>query len=99
MESKKPVKRLRKKSVVQQVNSEALSDSEVEEIVCSLWENIDALPGHIQSLLISSQEPGTAGTMSYVMVAGWALGKIDYVFADPFKGTKSGWISKMVEVN
>jgi hypothetical protein len=99
MEPKKPVRRSRKKNTVQLASSGSLSDSEVEEIVSFLWENIDALPGHVQSLLMSSQEPGAAGVMSYVLAAGWALGKFDYVLADPFKGTKSGWISKTVEVN
>jgi hypothetical protein len=99
MEPKKPVRRPRKKNTMKLATSGSLSDSEVEEIVCSLWENIDALPGHVQTLLMSSQEPGTAGAMSYVMAAGWALGKFDYVLADPFKGTKSGWVSKTVEIN
>lgn len=99
METKKPIRKSRKKNTVQLASSGSLSDSEVEEMICSLWENIDALPCHVQSLLVSSQEQSDAGTMSYVMAVGWMLGKFDYVLADPFKGTKSGWIAKNVEIN
>lgn len=77
----------------------ALSDSEIDDMVSVLWENIDSLPVHIQALLHDSQDPGPTGVTSYMLAAGWVIGKLDYVLADPWKGTKAGWVSSSSVVN
>lgn len=99
MEPKKPVRRSKRKGTIQLASSGSLSDREVEDVVGFLWEHMDELPVHVQTLLISSQHPGNEGMVSYVMAAGWALGKFDYVVANPWLGTKGGWVSKGGEVN
>lgn len=72
-----------------------LSDKDIEDLVSSLWENIDSLPIHVQTLLHDSQDPGPTGAVSYMLLAGWVIGKIDYVPANPWNGTKAGWVSIM----
>lgn len=76
-----------------------LTDQDLEDLVSTLWENIDALPGHIQKLLHDSQDPGPEGQMSFVLAAGWAAGKLDWVPRNFWTGEKAGWISKRSEVN
>ena len=60
---------------IQMPGESTLKDEEIEELVGHLWENIDALPCHIQELLHDSQQPGKTGAVSYAMLAGWALAK------------------------
>ena len=76
-----------------------LTDDEVEDLVGHLWENIDALPGHIQELLHESQQPGKAGAVPYALLAGWVLGKFEYQLGDPWSGSKAGWVPKEKDVN
>lgn len=84
----------KKKSVDGKLSAKtALTDKEIEDLVSSLWENIDSLPLHVQTLLHDSQDPGPTGAVSYMLAAGWVIGKLDYVLADPWKGTKAGWVS------
>ena len=85
-----------KSKLVESIN---LTDNEIEDLVGLLWENIESLPFHVQSLLYDSQEPGKVGSVSYALVAGWVLGKFDFVPADFVKGTKAGWVSKDDNVN
>jgi hypothetical protein len=80
-------------------DTKPLTDSELEEFVDVLWENIDAVPGHIQALLYDSQDPSTVGAVSYMLAAGWAIGKLDYVPANFWDGTKGGWVSKEEKSN
>ena len=80
--------------------SGTLTDHEIEDMVSHLWEHIDALPSHIQDLLISSQDPDPGGQVSFVLAAGWALGKFEYVHPDPWNTvSKSGWIAISGSVN
>jgi len=71
----------------------SLTDNDLEDLVNSLWENFDDIPTHVQDLLQEATKPGTAGTISYAIAAGWAAGKFDYVPPDPWTGTPGGWIS------
>lgn len=80
-------------------NEPELQETEVEDLVSHLWENIDGLPCYIQNLLQDSQQPGKVGATSYALVAGWALCKLDYEIGNPWDGTKSGWVPKKNEVN
>lgn len=84
---------------IQMPDEQSPSDAEIEDIVGHLWENIDALPLHIQELLHDTHKPGNLGVVSYTMLAGWALGKFEYVLGDPWKGTKAGWQPKEKDVN
>jgi hypothetical protein len=84
---------------IQMPDEPPLKDEEIEDFVGHLWENIDALPCHIQELLRSSQQSGKKGAISYAILAGWALGKFDYEVGDPWFGTKSGWVPKDKDVN
>ena len=68
-----------------------LKDEEIEDLVGHLWENIDALPMHIQDLLHESRQPGKTGAVSYALLAGWALGKFDYEVGDPWFFVDNFW--------
>ena len=84
---------------IQMSDEPPLKDEEIEDLVGHLWENIDALPCHIQELLHDSQQPGKTGAVSYALIAGWVLGKFDYEVGDPWLGSKSGWVPKEKDVN
>lgn len=100
MDSKKIVRRARKKESAQLAHSGSLTDREIEDMVSHLWEHMDSLPSHVQELLHTSQEQTAEGQVSFVLAAGWALGKFDYVYANPWdSSSKSGWISISGSVN
>lgn len=70
-----------------------LTNSELEDFVSSLWENIDELPSNIQALMYASQEETPAGMSAFLLVAGWAIGRINYVHGDLWKRTRPSWIA------
>lgn len=100
MDSKKIVKRARKKELIQPAQSGNLSDREIEDVVSRLWEHMDSLPSHVQELLHASQDNTAEGYASFILAAGWALGKFDYICSNPWDvSAKSGWVSISGSVN
>lgn len=95
MEPKEPklrAKRPRRSGKIEVSKEPSLTDDELEGFVSLLWENIDGLPHHIQNLLHESTTPGAPGAVSYMLAAGWAIGKFEYKQADPWGSNKAGWI-------
>lgn len=92
MEGKPRAKRAKRRGKIEVSKSPVLTDDELEGFVSVLWENIDCLPVHIQNLLHESQEDGAEGAVSYMLAAGWAIGKFEYRTADLWMGGKGGWV-------
>lgn len=100
MAQKKADKDKRSKKINHSSSSSNISDREIEDMVSHLWEHIDSLPSHVQDLLLASQDSTTEGQVSFVLAAGWALGKFEYVCANPWDAvSKSGWVATSGSVN
>jgi len=71
----------------------ALTDRDISDHISALWENVEELPLNIQTLLYLSQEKTAQGESAYLLLAGWALGRLQYAQDNPWMDPKHTWFA------